>query len=195
MHVFLETDRLVLRQFTEADAELLFELDSDPEVMRYIGKTVYTVEEQRERLHDRIFPHYARHAARGGWAALEKPALDFIGWFMFRPSTDAIFAKDAGWDRPSDIEVGYRLRRAAWGRGLATEGARALVKLGLDDPDVTCVVACAMIANAASCRVLEKAGLRPVREFPLPGYDGLDRSYALCRAGCSPPGCEPCSTS
>jgi RimJ/RimL family protein N-acetyltransferase len=195
MQVFLETDRLVLRRFTEADAELLFELDSDPEVLRYIGPTVYNVEEQRQRLHDRIFPHYARHPARGAWAALEKPGLEFVGWFMFRPATDAMFAKEAGWDRPTDIEVGYRLRRTAWGRGLATEGASALVKIGLADPEVTCVVACALVTNRASCRVLEKAGLKPVREFPLPGYDDLDRSYASCRAGCPPPGCESCSTS
>jgi RimJ/RimL family protein N-acetyltransferase len=195
MHVFLETDRLVLRRFTEADAELLFELDSDPEVMRYAGRRFETLEAYRHRLADRYLPYYARYPDRGAWAALEKPAREFIGWFILRPAMDYQFAKEAGWDRPSDVEVGYRLRRSAWGRGLATEGAKALVQLGLADPAVTCVVACALVTNVASCRVLEKAGLRPLREFPIPGYDAPDRVYAVCRAGCSSPGCEPCSTS
>src|SRR5437764_9718473 len=112
---------------TEADAGLLFELASDPEVMRYIGPYLLpTVEAYRQRMRERFLAYYPRHPARGCWVAEEKPGREFVGWFFLRPAPDAPFAKEAGWTRDTDQEVGYRLRRAAWGRGLATEGATAL---------------------------------------------------------------------
>jgi RimJ/RimL family protein N-acetyltransferase len=188
--VLLETDRLTLRRFTDtdADAALLFELDSDPEVMRYVGPyTLPSVAAYREHIRNRFLPHYA-HPARGVFAAHERPGGAFVGWFIFRQATDYRFAAEAGWTRESDIELGYRLRRAAWGRGLATEGSRALVALADADPTVTAVVAAALVPNRASTRVMEKCGLVRVREFRLPGYDDPDVMYARCKPGYDPPG-------
>jgi len=121
----LETPRLSLRRFadSEADGRLLVELDSDPEVMRYIGPTgLTTVEAARELIRGRIIPSCVAGTPRGGWAAHLKPAGEFIGWFFLRSAPASLLAAEAGWTRPTDLEVGYRLRRAAWGRGLATEG-------------------------------------------------------------------------
>jgi RimJ/RimL family protein N-acetyltransferase len=186
----LETQRLRLRGFTdtEADARLLFELDSDPEVMRYIGPFgLPTVEAYRERMQTFWLPYYAGPPPRGFWAALEKATDEFVGWFFLRPAMDYKFAAQAGWTRASDIELGYRLRRSAWGRGLATEAAAALVGLALADPGVTCVVAAALVPNRGSTRVMEKAGLSRVREFTIPGFADPMVMYALCRDDSSAP--------
>jgi RimJ/RimL family protein N-acetyltransferase len=187
--IFLETPRLVLRRFTDidADAELLVELDSDPEVMRHIGPFRFTAAEYRERIRTAWLPHYAR-PARGCGAAHEKATGQFVGWFFLRPAPEYKFAAEAGWTRASDLELGYRLRRAAWGRGLATEAATELVRIALADPEVSCVVAAALVTNRASTRVMEKAGLSYVRDFAIPGYEDRSVMYAVCREGCSPPG-------
>ncbi|MBX9623443.1 MAG: GNAT family N-acetyltransferase [Gemmataceae bacterium] len=189
--VVLETDRLVLRRFadTDADAALLVDLDSDPEVMRYIRPFApYTADDYRDRIRTVYLAQYAAHPARGVFAAHEKAAGDFVGWFIFRTATEYRFAAEAGWTRPSDVELGYRLRRAAWGRGLATEGSKALVASAGADPEVTCVVSCALVPNRASTRVMEKCGLARVREVRLPGYDDPLVLYARCKPGYDPPG-------
>lgn len=185
----LETARLRLRRFEDADADaaLVLDLDSDPEVMRFIGPHRFPdVPAYRERIRTAWLPHYTR-PHRGCLAVEEKATGDFLGWVMLRPATGHRFAAEIGWTRDSDFELGYRLRRAAWGRGVATEAAAELVRLGLADPDVTCVVACALVPNRASTRVMEKVGLAFARETSLPGYDDALALYALCRAGSSPP--------
>jgi [ribosomal protein S5]-alanine N-acetyltransferase len=186
MTVFLETDRLILRQFTdtEEDGALLLDLDSDPEVMRYIGPfALGGVEAYRERMRTNWLAYYTTHPARGFWAVIEKSTNQFIGWFLLRPSTDYRFAAAAGWTRPTDLELGYRLRQSAWGRGLATEVATELVKMALDDPEVTSVVACELVPNRASTRVMEKVGMSRVREFALLGFTEPIVMYAVCREG------------
>lgn len=185
----LETDRLVLRRFadTDADGELLFELDSDPEVMRYIGPfRLPDVAAYRDRIRTVWLPYSAR-PGRGVFAAVEKPGT-FVGWFCLRPATYYTFAAAAGWARETDLELGYRLRRAAWGRGLATEGSAALVRLALADPEVTAVVSAALVTNRASWRVMEKVGMTHVRDFAIAGFSDPIVMYAICRAGCAPPG-------
>jgi RimJ/RimL family protein N-acetyltransferase len=188
MSVLLETDRLVLRRFTEDDAPLLFDLDSDPEVMRYVGPyRLPSVEAYRDRIRDAWLPAYAARPDRGVFAAFLKDAGEFLGWFAYRPATAYRFAAEAGWTRDTDVELGYRLRRAHWNKGFATEGSLALVQLGLADPDVTGVVAAALLPNRASTRVMEKCGLAWVRQFAVPGFDDPLVVYARCKAGCAPP--------
>ena len=157
MQVFLETERLILRQFTPDDLELLVELDSDPEVMRYLTGGPAT---PREEIADDILPHwlryYERYAGYGFWAAIEKASGEFIGWFHFRPQAES----------PTDEpELGYRLRRAAWGRGFGTEGSRALIDRGFREFGVRRVVASTAADNLGSRRVMEKSGLTLVRTF------------------------------
>jgi RimJ/RimL family protein N-acetyltransferase len=147
MQVFLETERLLLRRFTEDDLENLVELDSDPEVMRFITGGRAT---PREEVENEILPafldHYERCAGYGFWAALEKSTERFLGWFHFRPAEGA---------PPGEVELGYRLRRSAWGRGYATEGSRALTHKGFTELAVERVVASTMVVNVASRRVME----------------------------------------
>ncbi|HEY3958507.1 MAG TPA: GNAT family N-acetyltransferase, partial [Streptosporangiaceae bacterium] len=113
MHIVLETPRLTLRQFTEDDVENLLELNSDPEVMRYLNGGGAT---SREKLRDEVIPFhlavYQRFDRLGTWAAESPASGEFLGWFHFRPGP--------GTDL-TNIDLGYRLRRAAWNKGYATE--------------------------------------------------------------------------
>jgi RimJ/RimL family protein N-acetyltransferase len=180
VQIFLETERLILRRFTGDDVDNLVELDSDPEVMRFINGGRPTA---REEIAGDFLPallgYYDRYAGYGFWAAVEKSTGEFVGWFHFRPD-------DA--DRPGDVELGYRLRRSAWGKGYASEGSRALIEKGFAELGVRRVFASTMVVNVASRRVMEKAGLRFARIFhqPWPDYiDGEelgDVEYALLRS-------------
>ncbi len=180
MQVFLETERLVLRRFTQADVDVLVELDGDKEVMKFINGGRPT---PREEIESEVLPaflgYYQRFAGYGFWAAEEKATGSFLGWFHFRPAKDA---------RPGEVELGYRLRKSAWGKGYATEGSRALIKKGFAELGVERVVAFTMVVNVASRRVMEKAGLRYVRTFHQPWPDHIegdeqgDVEYALTRS-------------
>ena len=179
-HVFLETRRLVLRRFTMADADNLVDLDSDPDVMRFITGGVPTSREviQTETL-PAFLQYYQRFAGFGFWAAIEKSTGEFLGWFHFRPAPGT---------SPAQVELGYRLRKSAWGKGLATEGSRALIRKGFTEFGVQRVVAEAMAVNIASRRVMEKAGLTLIRTFHQPwpyridGEEHGDVEYALEKA-------------
>ncbi|MET8633757.1 GNAT family N-acetyltransferase [Streptomyces sp. NPDC004680] len=157
MPVFLETERLVLRPFTEADAEHLFVLDNDPEAMRFIngGKPVGR-ESIRTLTLPRLLHDHPCLGTRGHWAAEEKATGTFLGWFEFRPLDQHSAAA---------VELGYRLNRGAWGEGHATEGSRALIDKGFTDLGVQRVTANAMAVNTRSRRVMERTGLSFLRNF------------------------------
>jgi RimJ/RimL family protein N-acetyltransferase len=181
MDVFLETDRLLLRRLTAADVDHLVELDGDPEVMRFLTNGRPTPRERIERVTlPRVMSGYEHLRGLGRMAAIERATSAFLGWIGFDPSDDG---------RPDDeIELGYRLRRSAWGRGYATEGSRALIDEAFTDFPVRRVYAQTMAVNLASRRVMEKSGLRFVRTFhltwddPIPGTEHGEVEYALDRA-------------
>jgi RimJ/RimL family protein N-acetyltransferase len=176
MQIFLQTERLVLRRFTMADAGNLAELDADPEVMRFVNGGVST---SRDEIESEVLPaflgYYLRYPGYGFWAAVERFSGEFLGWFHFRPRPGAV---------PGETELGYRLRRSAWGKGFATEGSRALIRRGFTEFGVRRVTAEAMAANTASRRVMEKSGLTLVRTFRQ-SFDGHELEvveYALEKA-------------
>jgi RimJ/RimL family protein N-acetyltransferase len=180
VRVFLETDRLVLRRLTPADADSLVELDSDAEVMRFVtGGRPTSRDEIVTDFLPAFLSYYERFAGYGFWAVIEKSTGDFLGWFHFRPPAGGA----AG-----DVELGYRLRRAAWGQGYAAEGSRALIRKGFTELGVQRVVAETMAVHAASRRVMEKAGLSLARTFrqpwpyPMEGDEHGDVEYSLTRA-------------
>jgi len=189
MQVFHTTDRLTLRRFTVADEDNLFELNSDPEVMRYLygGKPTH-----REAVRTRIIPtflgYYERFEGLGFWAAEETATGQFLGWFHFRPPLpDA--DSPPGWDEDGVAELGYRLRRSAWGMGYATEGSRALIAKGFTEFGVQRVVAETVADNWGSRRVLEKSGLIQVATLagtapdPAGGTENSAVIYELSRSG------------
>ncbi|MCO8269788.1 GNAT family N-acetyltransferase [Actinoplanes sp. TRM 88003] len=152
MPAYLDTERLTLRHFTAADADLLTELDSDPAVMRFLsGGEPTPADHYRLRGMRNILAGYERWNDNFGlFAAHEKGGGAFIGWFLLRPEPDGPL---------DEVELGYRLRQAAWGQGYATEGSRALLAKAFTDLGVRLVWAETMKLNIASQRVMEKAGL------------------------------------
>ncbi|WP_433336616.1 GNAT family N-acetyltransferase [Spirillospora sp. CA-294931] len=179
MIIFLETPRLVLRRFTEEDVDALVLLDSDPEVMAYIsGGDPTPLEEIRDETLPALLAEYERGPV-GRWAAHDRSTGAFAGWFALRPPSSGA---------AEEVELGYRLRREFWGRGLATEGSRAIIDKGFADLGVKRVYAETMAVNTASRRVMEKAGLTYVRTFYLEFDDPIDGTelgeveYELLRA-------------
>ena len=157
----MKTKRIKLRKFTNNDLNLIYQLDGDADVMRYITLGVpKSIKETKEYLNKRILTSYSDENNFGIFAAFLIKNNDFIGWFLFEkykevhPNLHNI--KDA-------IEIGWRLKKEYWGRGYATEMAIDLVHKA--QKMKRSVVAHTMIENHASIRVMEKAGLRFVKEF------------------------------
>ncbi|WP_194895516.1 GNAT family N-acetyltransferase [Catenulispora pinisilvae] len=174
---YLETERLFLRRFTADDAELLIELDSDPAVMRYLtGGKPTPPEEVRERVLPRILAGLEKWDYKLGlFAAHEKPGGAFIGWFILRPKAEGPL---------DEVELGYRLRRAAWGKGYATEGSQALLRKAFTELGVRLVWADTMFVNRGSRNVMEKLGMTHVDTFfpelePIEGSEHGEVRYEL----------------
>jgi RimJ/RimL family protein N-acetyltransferase len=195
MEPVMATERLVLRRFTAADVDGLLALDGDPAVMRYIDRRIKSRAEIEAQVLPRILAAYERYRDHGHFAADTREGGDFIGWFGMRPVVPSSDWMERWVDAPEPARtaaLGYRLRRSAWGRGYATEGARALVRRAFGELGVEEVVATTMAVNARSRAVLEKAGLRYARTVhltwgePLPGNEHGDVEYRLRRADWHP---------
>lgn len=166
--VYLQTLRVVLRRMVESDAADIFELDCDPEVIRFLHHDPPTsVQEVRTGSLARFMGFYDRYDDLGFWAAVDKPSGEFIGWFHLRPFND----------RTDVLNLGYRLKRSHWGRGLATEVSAALLKKAFDELGAKQIVAKALAANAASIRVMQKLGMRYVESFTEAGQPAV--TYAI----------------
>ncbi|HEX5829283.1 MAG TPA: GNAT family N-acetyltransferase [Candidatus Limnocylindrales bacterium] len=179
MTPYLETPRLVLRRVVPDDLDELLALDADPAVMRYInGGTPTTREELRDDIIPAWLAYYERGDDIGFWIALDRADGGFLGWFHLRPRPG---------DPPDEPELGYRLRADAWGRGLATEGSRALIDVAFTRLGARRVYATTMKVNEGSWRVMEKAGMRFVRLFRepwpvrIPGDEEGDVEYEITR--------------
>lgn len=176
---YLETERLILRRLTAADVEHLFALDNDPAVMRFINGGKPTPRQVIEtEILPRVLGFYDRGDGYGIWAAIETSTGEFIGWFSLRADEGDL----------EKVELGYRLRQTAWGKGYATEGSRALIDKGFAELGAQRIFATTMTVNAASRRVMEKVGFAYVRTFhlswsePIEGTEQGDVEYALTRA-------------
>lgn len=145
MKVKLETARLYLREFTLADAALLYEMHQDPEITRYTGDPVpwSSVKQAEKIIADIILPQYEKGIGR--WAAHLKENNKFIGWCGL---------KDIG----GEVDLGYRYLQKYWGKGYATEAAKAVLQYGIDKK-IPNIIGRADKENEASVKVLEKIGL------------------------------------
>lgn len=158
---YLETERLALRRFTADDADLLIELDSDAAVMRYLtGGHPTAPEIVRDRHLPNIIAGYERwRGDLGLFAAHERDGGAFIGWFCLRPEPQGPL---------DEVELGYRLRQAAWGKGYGTEGSRALLSKAFAGLGVRTVWAETMAVNHGSRNIMEKLGMRLADSIPTP---------------------------
>ena len=159
MKILLETERLILRYFTPEDAEHIFKLHNDKDVMKYIPhkQPLNVPMEKCEKFINLCVEQYDRKPGYGLFAAVKKDTREFIGWNEIN-----------NLDYTDDIEIGYRYFKNYWGKGYATEASTALVDYGFSQLNLEKLVGVAMPGNKASLRVLEKIGMK---------YIGLRRYY------------------
>lgn len=168
----LQTTHLTLSPCRPLDRADFIALERDPEVMRFLngGHAVN---------HEQVDPNATFLMPRGTepyvWTARRATNGAFVGWFCLWPESEAL------------AELGYRLRRAEWGQGLAPEGASALVDWGFKNGGYDTVVATTMAVNHASRRVMEKIGMRHTRTVsvdwpdPIPGSEHGEVCYEVTR--------------
>jgi RimJ/RimL family protein N-acetyltransferase len=168
----LHTARLTLSSCSPDDCADFIALELDPEVMRYLngGEAVdhAHVNQDASFLMPRGTEPYV-------WTARRTATGAFVGWFCLWPESERL------------AELGYRLRRLEWGQGLASEGAAALVAWGFDSAGYDRIVACTMMVNHGSRRVMEKIGMTHARTVPydfdpFPGSEHGEVWYELTRA-------------
>ena len=158
--IILETERLLLREFDEGDAVPFYLMGSDPGVLRYLadpGGGLTGVDHALEVLRSRSIADY-RTYGYGRWACVLKASGEVIGFAGLKYLPDV-----------QEVDIGYRLLPAYWGRGLATEAARAVLDYGRTRLGVGRVIGLVDPANVASVRVLEKLGLTPAGQVELEG--------------------------
>jgi [ribosomal protein S5]-alanine N-acetyltransferase len=174
MKIFLETPRLLLRQFTEQDVDKLVALDSDSEVMRFInGGFPSSYQAIAETFLPDVLSYYKDYDNLGFWAIIEKSSQEFMGWIVLRPESRFRFAKLLNVAESDALELGYRLRKISWGQGYATEASQALITKAFTEGDFRKIIAWALPENKASIRVMEKLGLKLQREYVLTAADIL----------------------
>lgn len=140
----------------EIDAELLFELDQDPKVMHFINGGEPTSREDISAVFIPRLGSYTNPAFGWGmWGVFEKPNETFIGWVLVRPMH---FFSDNPQYR--NLELGWRFKQLAWGRGIATEAAQQVLE-GLANAGVADYFsAIAVRENAASLAIMKKLGMQ-----------------------------------
>lgn len=154
--IFIETPRLILREVIESDAPGFFDLDSDPEVHKYLGNQHIQTIQECEEVIQYIRKQYQENGI-GRWAIIDKATQDFIGWSGLKYET--------GVREMPYYDLGYRLRRKYWGKGIATETALESLKYGFTKLNYPEISAAAHVENIGSNKVLQKVGLSFVETF------------------------------
>ena len=167
--IYLETPRVRLEEFTSADANLLKDLDSDPEVMLYLNGGRSSTDEEVSSTLERILGFREKYSGRFGlWKAFNKVTDEFMGWFLFRPDK-----KDP--DNVKSIEIGYRLKKKFWGQGFAPEVSRALMIKGFSELGVETVWAKTLLLNTKSQNVMKKINLNFEQHYEEVDFEGADK--------------------
>jgi RimJ/RimL family protein N-acetyltransferase len=145
----LETDRLRLRPVNIDDIDLLVDLDSDPEVMKYITDGKPQTKEHYEKAVPALFRYMEKNSGLGLWVAYLKGTNEFIGWYILKHLPD-----------DGEVEVGFRIKKKFWGNGYSTEAGKALVKHGFETLGLKKIAAIVRPDNFASQAVIKKIGLK-----------------------------------
>lgn len=149
--IVLETERLILREFEIQDARGFLELNADPDVIRFTGDQPF--EDEAEALAFIKNYHPYQRDGYGRWVCILKENNEFIGFCGLR--------KD---DNRQETDIGFRFCRRFWGKGYATESAKACIEFGFSTLNLPCIIGRASMNNKASIRVLEKVEMKYVSE-------------------------------
>ena len=148
MQIILQSLRLSFREFTKDDVQLLFDLNSNPNVIRYVHEPAPTLENITDTLHNNILLQYKLYN-HGRWAVHLKNNNEFIGWCGLK----YIKEKD-------EIDLGYRFKENYWGKGYGFEAATATLDHGFNNLHLTKITATVLPATLASWKIMEKCGMQ-----------------------------------
>jgi len=160
MNIHVETDRLLMRDIEATDLEGMYLLDSDPDVHEFLGKNPITTRQQAMEAIEYIKGQYTKNGI-GRWAIVDKNTNDFIGWSGLK--------YEEGLRHFGYYDLGYRLRKEYWGKGIATETAIESIKYGFEILDLKEIGGAADVTHTASNIILKKVGLRFVDVFEYEG--------------------------
>ncbi len=148
------TSRLYLREMSLSDAQSVFELNLDPDVVKYTGDVAFkSIDEVQDFLIN--YDHYNKYGF-GRWAVIRKSDDEFLGWcgLKFTPELD-------------EYDIGFRFFQKYWGMGYATEAAKACIYWAFQNINMSEIIGRAMPENIASYKVLEKIGLKYFRTIEM----------------------------
>jgi len=170
----IETERLILRPVLDTDVDDYFELDSDPEVHKYLGNKPITKKEQAVKAIEFLQKQYKeRGIAR--WAVIHKETNEFMGWSGIKYLTESEQMNGVY----NVYELGYRFMPKFWGKGYATESAQAWVDYAFNDMKIKSFYAAADVPNKGSVNVLQKVGFKITGEFLFEFEDIKEQCYWL----------------
>lgn len=164
MKILAETTRLILREILWSDTNAMYEMYADPLVFQYLGEEPFVEVKQAEQIIEFIRKQYSNNGT-GRLAVIKKDTNEFIGWAGLK------YVNGSYNNKTDYYEVGYRFIQKYWGKGYATEAARASVDYGFNELKLNEIYAMADSDNKASRGVLEKIGLRYLEKFDLEGVD------------------------
>jgi RimJ/RimL family protein N-acetyltransferase len=177
------TQRLTLRRWREADREPFAEMNADPVVMEHFPAPLDR--ERSDAFVERLEGQFEEHGF-GPWAVEVTATGEFIGFVgLLLPSFHVDWMDQR--QRPI-VEVGWRLRRSAWGNGYASEGAREALRFGFAELGLREVYSFTVRSNAMSVAVMHRIGMSRLCDYdhPVPGGDPLPSvAYHVAQAGSS----------
>ena len=153
MDLILETKRLILKPLDASHVQDFFEMDSNPNVHKYLwNKPVLKIEESIAVI-ENVLKQYETNGI-GRFAMHLKETNDFVGWCGLKFNTDFVNHKTNFYD------IGYRLKEKYWGKGFATEASLPWMTHGFNEMQINKITAAAHKDNVASNRILQKIGLK-----------------------------------
>ena len=158
----VETERFYLREILPTDVDGFFELDSDEEVHRYLGNNPVKNINQIVDVISFIRQQYIDNGI-GRWAIIDKETYDFIGWAGLKLITETTN------NHINFYDVGYRLIKKYWNKGIGTEVALATLKYAFNKLNLTELYAMADCDNVGSNKILKKIGFDFIETFNLDG--------------------------
>lgn len=158
MKFLFETTRLKIREFLPSDIDGMFELDSNPEVHKYLGNKPAKDELDAIQSIEEKITQYKEYGV-GRWAVIVKKNNDFIGWAGLKYITETTN------NHQNYYDLGYRFNQKHWGKGIATEAALAVIDYAFSMLEINKIYAMADCDNVASNKVLTKIGMSLIEEF------------------------------
>ena len=153
MRIIFQSFRLYFREFDENDIQLLYELNSNPNVIKYVHEPAPTIENITSILHNNILPQYTLYGM-GRWAVHIKSNNEFIGWCGLK------YIKET-----NEVDLGYRFKENYWGKGYGFEAAKATLDYGFNNRHLKKIMATALPENIASWKIMEKCGMEFMGEI------------------------------